>query len=371
MFGRRFALLMTTWLGVLVTVILTVDHWSNRVLPCGSNINGCDRVAHDAWARVFGIPVALFGLLAHLALGALAIAVLVRATTIRSRLFGVGIGFAVFCVFVSTAFTLRSTMVVHALCNWCLASGLLFCLSCGLMAATAQGRENQAARDCSPGVAILVPCALLLTTLSLVLFGEPSEPTTAWLNANEIGSLKLESTGVQGRVAKGGSEIKGAVHSEGSPHSPWVVVMFGDFTCPANHLCFAAVRDQCRASACRFMFREFPLPSHHDAAQYAQLAEMAPNETLFWRLADRYMGDYTDDPVGVASEVYAIPKTQLSARLANPNDASGRRLQADEALDKHLGLSQTPTFVLFMPSQKPIVSSYEELMAELKRIENR
>jgi len=365
MFGRRLALLFTTWAGVLVTLILTVDHWTNHVLPCGSNLNGCDRVAHDAWARIDGVPVALFGLVAHLALGSLAIAALVRPTTIRTPLYNLGVFMAVACVFVSTAFMFRSTLVVHALCNWCLASGLLFCASCVLIVATSLGAEHQEAVASGPGLAVFIPGAAVLVGVSYLAFGsEPNNPRG--VDKEAVASLTLPLP--EGKAVRDAISLGGARHEEGPPTSPYGVMMFGDFTCPANHASFSAVRELCQSKGARFIFREFPLPAHEDAPQYARLAEMAPTDQLFWKLADRFMSEYPDDPVKLASEVFSIPESRLNERLGDPKDISASRFNADEALDHRLKLNETPTFILFRPSAKPRVSTYEQVMAILQRI---
>ena len=59
-------------IGALLTTYLTVVSFTGGKTACPINqatgVSGCDQVLHSAYAKVFGLPLSLFGLLAYLAM---------------------------------------------------------------------------------------------------------------------------------------------------------------------------------------------------------------------------------------------------------------------------------------------------------------
>ena len=106
--------------GAGIAAYLTWVHSQPGALVCLSG-GGCETVQKSRYAELAGIPVALLGLVSYLVIGAssffrgLAVAAAAAAVAIA------GLVFALWLVYVQGA-------ILHAWCNWCLASDLVLTL---------------------------------------------------------------------------------------------------------------------------------------------------------------------------------------------------------------------------------------------------
>lgn len=100
--------------GVAISGYLTWVHYA-EVEPVCTGISNCVRVQSSKYAELGGIPVAVIGLAGYLAiLGSLG----VRGETGRlltAFLALVGVGFSAYLTYLELA-------VIHAICQWCVAS---------------------------------------------------------------------------------------------------------------------------------------------------------------------------------------------------------------------------------------------------------
>lgn len=99
--------------GLAVTAYLTYSRYSGTRLFCSTG--GCETVQHSRYAVVAGVPVAVLGLVGYL--GFLGTAV-VRGATAAA----VGVALALGSVLFSTYLLLAQLVLIHALCQWCVAS---------------------------------------------------------------------------------------------------------------------------------------------------------------------------------------------------------------------------------------------------------
>ena len=112
----RVATVALAALGAGATCYLTVVHYTGVRLACPTS--GCEVVQHSRYAELAGVPVALLGLLAFLAIAAAALADLPELTAglvLTSFLFS-GYLFGV------------QALVLHALCAWCVTSDVILTL---------------------------------------------------------------------------------------------------------------------------------------------------------------------------------------------------------------------------------------------------
>ena len=95
-------------------------------LACGTG--GCETVQWSPWSRVAGIEVSLVGLLGYAVLLAISLASL-QATfagrrapsSVLASLAGVGVLFTAYLTYLEL-------FVIHAICRWCVASGVVIIL---------------------------------------------------------------------------------------------------------------------------------------------------------------------------------------------------------------------------------------------------
>jgi uncharacterized membrane protein len=114
----RGAALVTASLGICVAGYLTYVHYAGLQPFCAGGGHGCERVQSSTYASVGGIPVAVVGFA-----GYLAIAVSLLAPGDRARLAAAafalsGAGFSVYLTYLEL-------FVIHAICQWCVASAVL------------------------------------------------------------------------------------------------------------------------------------------------------------------------------------------------------------------------------------------------------
>jgi uncharacterized membrane protein len=109
-------------IGLGIAIYLTVAHYDHLTLLCAAANNPCAQVQSSIYSHVFGIPVALLGLIGYvLILASLLVPAseLSRAATLGVALFG----------FVFSAYlTYREVFTLKEICEWCVSSAVLMTL---------------------------------------------------------------------------------------------------------------------------------------------------------------------------------------------------------------------------------------------------
>jgi uncharacterized membrane protein len=109
-------------IGLGIASYLTVVHYGGFVVLCTTKGNPCAQVQSSIYSEVFGIPVAVLGLIGYvLILGSLLVPAseLSRTATLGVTLFG----------FVFSAYlTYREVFTLQLICEWCVSSAVLMTL---------------------------------------------------------------------------------------------------------------------------------------------------------------------------------------------------------------------------------------------------
>ena len=107
--------------GIAVTYYLVYARYTGTRLACTTG--GCETVQHSKYAKAAGIPVAILGLVAYVAVFLTALSARIEAAAIGAAIVLAGLAFGVYLIVIQVA-------VLEALCQWCLTSdGLLFLLT--------------------------------------------------------------------------------------------------------------------------------------------------------------------------------------------------------------------------------------------------
>jgi uncharacterized membrane protein len=114
----RVAALAIVVVGVGVAAYLTYVHYAGLKPFCAGGSGGCERVQSSSYAKLAGIPVAVLGLA-----GYVAIAVALSAAGERAQLAAAALAVTGFGV--SAYLTYLELFVIHAICQWCVASAVL------------------------------------------------------------------------------------------------------------------------------------------------------------------------------------------------------------------------------------------------------
>jgi uncharacterized membrane protein len=106
--------------GVGIAGYLTYVHYAGLHPICGVS-HGCETVQTSPYASLFGIPVALIGLITYVLL-----LLSLKLPDERVLLSGyaltlIGFGFSMYL-------TYREVFTIHAICSWCVSSAIVFTL---------------------------------------------------------------------------------------------------------------------------------------------------------------------------------------------------------------------------------------------------
>lgn len=118
LFSRRIVLGVLAVVGLLISAYLTWVHFMGVAPVCVGGSGGCETVQTSSYATIFGVPIAVLGLVGY---GGLLFSALLRGVA------GVYLGFLVALVGVlfSAYLTYLEVFVIHAICEWCVASAAL------------------------------------------------------------------------------------------------------------------------------------------------------------------------------------------------------------------------------------------------------
>jgi uncharacterized membrane protein len=112
--GRlRAAIALVALAGAAVAAYLVYARYTHTQIACTTG--GCETVQHSRYARLAGVPVAVLGLAAYLAIFATALSARVEAAAIAAAIALGGLAFAIYLIVIQVA-------VIDAICQWCLAS---------------------------------------------------------------------------------------------------------------------------------------------------------------------------------------------------------------------------------------------------------
>jgi uncharacterized membrane protein len=115
----RVAILALAAVGAGIAGYLLYERWTGGAPVCGTG--GCEIVQNSKYAKIAGVPVALLGLIAYLAIFVAALSRSEPARVAGAAIALGGLVFAVYLIYVQAA-------LIDAFCQWCLASDVVIAL---------------------------------------------------------------------------------------------------------------------------------------------------------------------------------------------------------------------------------------------------
>jgi uncharacterized membrane protein len=109
-------------IGLALATYLTIVHYGNFVVLCTTKHNTCQAVQHSIYSTVFGIPVALLGLIGYI----LILASLLTPQSELTRLATLGV--TLFGMLFSGYLTYREVFTLKEICEWCVSSAIVMLL---------------------------------------------------------------------------------------------------------------------------------------------------------------------------------------------------------------------------------------------------
>jgi uncharacterized membrane protein len=112
--------------GAAIAAYLTYVHYAG-VAPVCAISHGCEKVQSSSYAKLVGVPVAVLGLIGYLLVGAALVRDGSRARVAAGVLAVAGCAFSAYLTYLELA-------VIHAICQWCVASAVLMTLLAAITA---------------------------------------------------------------------------------------------------------------------------------------------------------------------------------------------------------------------------------------------
>jgi uncharacterized membrane protein len=128
--------------GIAVTSYLVYARYTGTRLACTTG--GCETVQHSKYAKAAGIPVAILGLVAYVAVFLTALSARIEAAAIGAAIVLAGLAFGVYLIVIQVA-------VIDAICQWCIASdAIVFVLALACAERLRRLSRRQATADRQP-----------------------------------------------------------------------------------------------------------------------------------------------------------------------------------------------------------------------------
>jgi uncharacterized membrane protein len=123
---RKFATFAAAF-GIGVATYIAIAEAGGGSPVCLAGGSGCRTVAESSWSELFGVNIAIFGIVGYVLLLA---AALLRGDLARMAGFGLALGGFGYSVFL----TYLELFKIEAICQWCVASAVLMTILFGLNA---------------------------------------------------------------------------------------------------------------------------------------------------------------------------------------------------------------------------------------------
>jgi uncharacterized membrane protein len=135
----RAAIAVLALAGAAVAGYLVYTRYSGTQIACATG--GCETVQDSKYAKAAGIPVAVLGLVAYLAVFATALSARIEAAALGAAIVLAGLAFGIYLIVIQVA-------VIDAICQWCIVSD-------GILAVLAVATAERLRRAAKPSNTVL------------------------------------------------------------------------------------------------------------------------------------------------------------------------------------------------------------------------
>jgi len=348
--------------GVFVASVLTYGHATKKSLGC-TLTTGCDIIARTPLAKVAGIPTAVLGLLAYLALVGIAFMRISKPNPLRATLTTVGFIMSIVGVIFSAILMYNSFFVYEAKCQWCIASAVIMALTFLTYAAAKSQPEST---DAEP--AVTAKDLTFAGALSIICLGLTTYKVVQVAGNDHAGAviteIKTESGGqatLEGLVG----DIDG--HARGPKDANIIIVEFADYSCPACRSAYPKLKkmleEEPLKSHAKWVYRHFPLSEnkgHELSDLMAYAAEYAQWHGKFWEISDYFFLNTSNEMIEGGDPTWVF--TEMGKLGLNVDEFRGLLQKSDDKLNKavyddwgratKVGLNTTPTLFVFTKGNK-------------------
>ena len=137
--------------------------------------------------------------------------------------------------------------------------------------------------------------------------------------------------------------------SQGPASAPIEMVEFSDFQCPFCYRAHPTVKQvlSTYGSKIRFVYRNYPLPTHPNAHPAAEAAQCANEQGKFWEYHDRLFADQTkldDSDLKASAAALGLDTAKFNACFDSHKYKA--RVDADTQAGNEAGVNGTPAFFI-------------------------
>jgi protein-disulfide isomerase len=359
----RAAAAVLALIGIGVASYIVISEAGGGSPQCLLGGTGCQTVAQSPYAELAGVNVAAAGIVAYVLLLA---AAMVRGDPGR---FGglfvglVGFGFSFYLTYLEL-------FVIHAVCQWCVASAVLMTLS--LAAATARvlaapapspalgdGRpgRQRGRPDCHARYGAVAAVAAIGVVGVLIVVNQ----ARGGGGGNRGGSIQAELRGIPQRATV-----------LGDPRAPAIVVEFGDPQCPvcrdfSRSLAPELISQIVRPGQARYEFRPWVLIGP-DSGRASRAALAAGQQNRFWQYISLFYQRQGKENSGYVTRAFleSIARAAGVPDLERWNrDRTSSRwdavLSANAAEANALGFRGTPSIFVQGPRGRRLLPTFYAL----------
>ena len=166
--------------------------------------------------------------------------------------------------------------------------------------------------------------------------------------------------------------VRENAHVLGSAESKVTVVEFSDFQCPACKAAEPVVVEILNKykDRIRFVYRNYPLPSHEFGQIAAQAAEAAALQNKFWEYHDKLFEkspDLSRENLIILAKDLSLDTDKFTKDL--DSDAVKQKVADDQADGNRAGVTATPTFFINgtpFPGVLPLSQFQQEIEKRIK-----
>lgn len=329
--------------GVADTWMLSVSYVLHLQLPCGAS-DGCLTVALSSAARLFGVPLPVFGLAFYLLLSAVTAWTLLRpGSGSKWRPAQALYPLAVFGAAVSTAYTLYAVFGLHAVCLWCMVSNGIACVLAVLCGLDLGDFPVVRARWA------LIPAVVTLIAMGLgtrsVYLGSERFPWNPEVLARTSRTELMPDDAIVRKGKDGGAAI----------------VMFLDVACPACQASFAQVLEVARQRDVSLAVRYLPEPLHPGSFGLCVLSEEASQQGKGLEFLQLATERGVETQRGGAALLRSLDLGESDASLR----VGQERVRRDAALARRLGLEFAPSIFVVRGDAPAAAATPDTILAVL------
>jgi protein-disulfide isomerase len=362
----QLLIILFSGLGLFASGVLSVAHQMGVTPPCGMAGGGCQRVQDDPSSSWFGIPVAHFGVAAYIVLLTLSLLTMFASSLPKRTLMRLGFLVSAVGAIISLGLQIYAFSVIKAQCDWCLGSAAAMCIIFVLHALLMQ-RSSSTEEDAKPRKKLDIGLVSVVLLGSILAIGPVS--SLGVTGGQPVDTKRFGTDDPLSILTKGG-------HVLGPETAKITIVEFADLLCGAcknsfNHLKKLQTE---YPGKIRWIFRIFPLynvPGKELSLPSSVIAEHAGKKGKFFEFVGQ-MYETDHEALKSIEDIYKIARNvnldrqELISLIQSEDSDELKSVIENINLAGRIGIEETPTFIVFLPGEKPMAMRQRDLMAKFE-----